>query len=168
MQETKGTIEQRTTADEVFDRLHEEIVSLKLLPGTKLSEAEVACRFGVSRQPVRDAFSRLDGLDLLLVRPQRATEIRRFSIEKIANARFIRLAVEIEVVRRACAIWDTNCATDLQQNLNLQQGSLEAGRMVEFHALDYEFHKLVCELGGHPLAAETIKASKQKIDRLCM
>ena len=36
----------------VFDQLHDEIVSLKLLPGTKLSEVDVARRFGVSRQPV--------------------------------------------------------------------------------------------------------------------
>ncbi len=168
MQASIGTIERRTTADEVFDRLHQEIVSLELLPGTKLSEAEVARRFGVSRQPVRDAFGRLESLDLLLVRPQKATEIRAFSMERIANARLIRLAVELEVVRRACAVWDAERTKKLQQNLDWQSRTLDAGKLDEFNALDYHFHKLICELGGYPLAAETIKESKQKIDRLCM
>ncbi|MEL6920239.1 MAG: GntR family transcriptional regulator, partial [Pseudomonadota bacterium] len=52
------TGERRTTADAVFDQLLDEIVSLSLTPGTKLSEVDVAKRFGVSRQPVRDAFNR--------------------------------------------------------------------------------------------------------------
>ena len=62
--------ERRTSADVVFESLFEEIVALDLLPGAKMSEVEVAKRFGVSRQPVRDAFSRLGSLGLLVIRPQ--------------------------------------------------------------------------------------------------
>ena len=97
MSETVELMERRTTTDVVFDALHEEIVSLKLLPGSKLSEAEVSKRFGVSRQPVRDAFNRLANLDLMLIRPQKASEVRGFSMERIAHARFVRLAIELEV-----------------------------------------------------------------------
>ncbi|MEO1458489.1 MAG: GntR family transcriptional regulator [Pseudomonadota bacterium] len=160
--------EQRTTTDLVFDRLREEIVSLALLPGTKLSEAEVARRFGVSRQPVRDAFNRLANLDLLLIRPQRATEVRGFSMERIAHARFVRLAVELEVVRHACTLWDEERAAILERNVDAQANVIAEGRPEAFHALDYEFHKLICELGGCPLALETVRDCKQKVDRLCM
>lgn len=80
-------IERRTTADVVFERLRDEIVSLELLPGTKLSEIDVAKRFDISRQPVSDAFSRLGNLELLLVRPQKATVVRGFSMERVAHAR---------------------------------------------------------------------------------
>ncbi len=168
MLETVDLVERRTTTDEVFDRLHEEIVTLELLPGTKLSEVEVARRFGVSRQPVRDAFNRLNNLDLLLIRPQKATEVRGFSIERIAQARFVRLAVELEVIRCACAVWDDHKARVLERNLDQQQQAIEADRSEKFHALDYEFHKLICELGSCPLTMETIKQCKQKVDRLCM
>lgn len=167
MLEIADVLERRTTTDEVFDRLHEEIVTLKLLPGTKLSEVEVARRFGVSRQPVRDAFNRLSNLDLLLIRPQKATEVRGFSIERIAHARFVRLAVELEVIRRACAVWDDQSAQVLERNLDQQQQAIDAGRPERFHALDYEFHKLICDLGGCPLTVKTIKECKQKVDRLC-
>lgn len=167
MLETADIIERRTTTDEVFDRLHEEIVTLKLLPGTKLSEVEVARRFGVSRQPVRDAFNRLNNLDLLLIRPQKATEVRGFSIERIAQARFLRLSVELEVIRRASAVWDDTCAQILERNLDQQQQAIDAGRSERFHALDSEFHKLICDLGGCSLTIKTIKECKQKVDRLC-
>ncbi len=167
MFETADVLERRTTTDEVFDRLHEEIVTLELLPGTKLSEVEVARRFGVSRQPVRDAFNRLSNLDLLLIRPQKATEVRGFSIERIAHARLVRLAVELEVIRCACAVWDDQSAQVLERNLDQQQRASDAGRSEEFHTLDYEFHKLICDFGGCPLAVKTIKECKQKVDRLC-
>lgn len=167
MLETTDRLEQRTTTDVVFGCLHQEIVSLTLLPGTKLSEAEVARRFGVSRQPVRDAFNRLGNLDLLLIRPQRATEVRGFSMERIAHARFVRLAVELEVIRRACKVWDDTRAQVLEQNLTAQAEAIEAGWADEFHALDAGFHKLVCELGGCPLSIGTIQECKQKVDRLC-
>ena len=34
--------------------------------------------------------------------------------------------------------------------------------------LDYEFHRLLCELSGCPRAFAVIKAQKQKLDRLCV
>jgi len=168
MQEAADRFERRTTTDVVFDQLHEDIVSLKLLPGTKLSEVEVARRFGVSRQPVRDAFNRLDNLDLLLIRPQKATEVRGFSMSRIRHARFVRLAVELEVIRHACSVWDESYAEILEGNLDQQKQSIDSGQPETFHALDYQFHKLICELGGCPLAFETIEECKKKVDRLCM
>lgn len=168
MLEAVERLERRTTTDIVFDTLHEEIVSLKLLPGSKLSETDVSRRFGVSRQPVRDAFNRLANLDLMLIRPQKASEVRGFSMERIAHARFVRLAVELEVIWHACAVWDDHRADVIDRNLELQEQAIEADELETFHALDQEFHKLICELGGCPLAAETIEDCKRKVDRLCV
>ncbi|MCV3272819.1 GntR family transcriptional regulator [Roseobacter sinensis] len=168
MQGFSDVLERRTTTDLVFDQLRDEIVSLELLPGAKVSEADVARRFGVSRQPVRDAFNRLESLDLLVIQPQKATKVRGFSMERIDHARFVRLAVELEVIRSACAIWDPSREAALQENLDEQQAVIDAGKPEAFHALDYAFHKLICELGGHPLAFGTIEECKQRIDRLCM
>ncbi len=168
MQELAGLFERRTTADVVFDQLHEEIASLKVLPGAKLSETEVARRFGVSRQPVRDAFAKLENLDLLRIRPQKVTEVRGFSLQRVSHARFVRLAVELEVIRHASSVWDDGCIENMERNLDLQQQSVDADQPDNFHALDYEFHKMICELSGRPMAFETIEECKHKIDRLCI
>ncbi len=168
MQGSGDSLVARTTTDMVFDQLHEEIVTLDLLPGSRISEAEIARRMGVSRQPVRDAFNRLGNLDLLVIRPQRATTVRRFSMEQIDNTRFVRLAVELEVVERACAVWDEACAAALDENLAEQKASIDAGNTDQFHKLDYRFHELICEFGGRPLAFELIQQCKRQVDRLCV
>ena len=160
--------ERRTSADVVFDYLRGEIVSNTLAPGAKLSEVEIASRFGVSRQPVRDAFSRLANQDLLLIRPQKPTQVRKFSLAKITQARFVRLSVELEVVRRACDIWNKDRADTLEASLARQRDAIQAGDIEGFHALDYEFHKLICDLSGNAMMFETIQFYKAKIDRLCM
>ena len=94
--------------------------------------------------------------------------MRGFSIEQIENARFIRLAVELEVVGRACSVWSDSCARALDAVIAEQEAAITANQTDQFHALDYDFHKLICDLGGFPLAFETIEQCKKKIDRLCM
>jgi DNA-binding GntR family transcriptional regulator len=158
----------RTSTDAVYEKLHEEIISLEILPGTKLSETEVARRFGVSRQPVRNAFTKLGNEDLIVIRPQKATEVRGFSMDRVALARLVRLAVELEITRHAIEVWTPQGQAMLEENLEIQEQAVTNDDMPKFHALDYEFHRLICILSGNPLAFEVILDCKQKVERLCM
>ncbi|TCS66333.1 GntR family transcriptional regulator [Primorskyibacter sedentarius] len=168
MAQARPVPEGRTSADEVFEALYHDIVTLKLMPGRKISEAEVASQFSVSRQPVRDAFSRLGNLGLLLIRPQKATVVRKFSAPEIANARFVRTAIEVEVLRAAQANWPKIDTTGFQDNIEQQAAAIEAKDSDLFHELDYEFHKMLCAASGLELAFETIAEMKTKVDRLCL
>jgi DNA-binding GntR family transcriptional regulator len=158
----------RTSVDDVFDYLQDQIISLQLKPGDRISEAEIAAQFGVSRQPVRDAFSRLANLDLLLIRPQRATEVRRFSMRQIKKSRFIRAAIETEVLRRAALLCDSKGEALLNAELAQQQDAVRNKDVDLFGQLDYEFHKILCEIGKVDYAFDVILEEKAKVDRLCM
>ena len=160
--------DRRTSVDVVFDHLRDEIASLNLLPGDKISEADIAAQFGVSRQPVRDAFSRLENLDLLLIRPQRATEVKRFSMREIEKSRFVRASVEAEVLRRAATHCDAIGASQLDANLIQQTAVVEADDYDRFGGLDYQFHQTLCEIAKVDFAFEVIKQEKANVDRLCM
>ena len=158
----------RTSADQVFDQLQSDIVSLRLLPGTKLSESEIAKQSDVSRQPVREAFIRLNNLGLLTVRPQKATLVRKISIQEILNARFIRTAVEIEVVRKACNESTDSNYKAFEANLDKQTKAAKSNDTDAFHALDYDFHQEICIAADSEFAFETIASNKSQVDRLCM
>lgn len=163
-----GISDRKTGSDLVFDALFGQIMRLELLPGTKISESEMAKSFGFSRQPVREAFTRLANLNLLLIRPQRATVVRAFSKEIIANARFIRAAVELEVIRSATLDRDTALDSVLKANMTAQRKAIAGEDASGFHDLDYAFHKLLCDAARQAFAFEIIAANKAQVDRLCM
>ncbi|AEI92469.1 MULTISPECIES: GntR family transcriptional regulator [Roseobacter] len=160
--------ERRTSVDDIFDHLHDEILSLRLRPGDKISEADIAARFGVSRQPVRDAFSRLATLDLLLIRPQRATEVKRFSLREIAKSRFVRAAVEQEVLQRASQYCDATGAAELDAALAAQEQAIEQNDLETFGELDYKFHQILCHIAKVDFAFDVIRTEKSNVDRLCI
>jgi GntR family transcriptional regulator, rspAB operon transcriptional repressor len=161
-------LERRTTSEDVFERLHADIITLKLLPGARLSEVDVAKQFQVSRQPVREAFIRLHDLDLLRVQPQRATTVKRISEQALLNARFIRTAVEVEVLKVACDRDTSVSHKAFEKNLAQQSEAIESNRTAQFHKLDYKFHQLICKAADHEFAYETISANKSQLDRLCL
>lgn len=158
----------RTASDDVFDYLYSNIISLKIAPGTKMSETEIAKQFGISRQPVREAFIRLGDMKLLEIRPQRATTVRKIYHKEILDARFIRAAVEVEVARLACERYDGAYDDDFAANLARQKQALESMKFDEFHALDYDFHLLLCVAADCEFAHKTIVDNKSHVDRLCV
>lgn len=168
MPQANANGDRRTSVDNVFDYLYEQIATLQLKPGDRISEAEIARQFNISRQPVRDAFSRLANLDLIVIRPQRATEVRRFSMRAIENARFVRLSIEKEVLRRASLHCDEQGAARLDAELARQDEIVAASRIEEFGQLDYQFHKVLCDIAGVDYAFDVIMEEKAKVDRLCM
>ena len=158
----------RSTADIIFAQLRDEIMSLEILPGTKLSEAEVAAKFGVSRQPVREALNLLASEDLVVIQPQKATRVRQFSSKRIASARFMRRAIEIEVLKNACKSWSEVYRPGFERCLEAQRRAIATQDAQGFHALDEEFHALLTETAQVPLAFEEIKSHKAHVDRICV
>ena len=155
-----------STTDLVFRELYERVIQLALPPGAKVSEAEVAAQMEVSRQPVRDAFYRLQRLDLIRIRPQRATRISPISIAKVEEARFIRTAIELETIRLAIEQIDAAGLTALDTLIARQGDAVNRGERLEFHWLDDEFHKTICAIAGHEAAWTLIKDNKAHMDRV--
>lgn len=167
---TSSTLSQvrRTASDELFDQIRNDIDKMRLVPGTKLTEAEVAKHYDVSRQPVREAFIRLDNLSLLEIRPQKATIVRRISKSAIQQARFVRAAVEIEVARMACQVERPESIAQLREILEKQSDCLKNKDVPGFNLLDHEFHRQICLMANCEFAMEVIENCKAKVDRLCM
>ena len=156
-----------TTTEEIFLQLKADIISLKLAPGSKISEAEVAKARDVSRQPVREAFLRLSELHLLQITPQKATRICKISHDKLRNTRFLRAAVEVEVVRVACQEATEDTLAPLAENLELQSVAVKARDTKSLQKLDFQFHRLICYAANCLPAFQTIAENRTHTDRVC-
>ncbi|NBN64959.1 FCD domain-containing protein [Microvirga tunisiensis] len=160
------TLNRPSVADAVFDALHQQILSLDLPPGAKISEVDVAKAMGVSRQPVRDAFYRLSKLGFLTIRPQRATCVSVISESAVLQAQFIRTAIEAETVRIACLKLTPADHAALEAILDGQRQAILDKRPLEFQALDDQFHREICVRAGHGHAWEIIRENKAHMDRV--
>lgn len=156
----------KNIAHDVARTLRHGIVTLRIPPGTMLSEQDVGRRLGVSRQPVREAFIKLAEAGLLVIRPQRGTQVVRISRAVVQDALFIRIAVECAVAQRAAARLDGGAAARLSANLEQQRAALKDYAFDVLFGLDEEFHQLLAQAAGHASAWTVIEGVKPHLDRV--
>jgi DNA-binding GntR family transcriptional regulator len=159
-------VPEETMAWRVVGALRDEIVSMALKPGDVISESDIAARYGVSRQPVREAFIRLAQQGLLLIRPKRATVVKKISPEGVRQSRFIRESIEVEIVRRVAAKGGAEAETVLADLIVDQEGASTAKNSRQFHLLDELFHRTLARLAGVEYAWQLIDDHKMQLDRV--
>ncbi|WP_292978515.1 GntR family transcriptional regulator [Paracoccus sp. UBA5162] len=155
-----------STAQQVHDWLHDLILRGDLLPGTQLSESEIAGRVGVSRQPVREAFIRLAGAGLTEVRPQRGTFIGRISLREVLAVRAIREAVESDMIRILTQRMTDDIHRDLREQLDRQRAAAVRRDVNGFVLLDNLFHRTLATAAGHEDVWHRIERMTSQMDRL--
>ncbi|HYN58884.1 MAG TPA: FCD domain-containing protein [Rubrivivax sp.] len=77
-----------------LQELERRIVSGEIAAGTKLNEVDVASHLGVSRGPVREAFSALSQAGLVRVEKNRGVFVREVSLEEANEFYEVRAALE--------------------------------------------------------------------------
>ncbi len=156
-----------SAAGRVEAELRRAIIALELPPGTRLSEQEIALKYGVSRQPVREALIALARTRLVDVQPQRGTVVVKFSVRKMMEARFVREAVEVAIVRQACQSFAAQSRQRIGDLLDMQDKAAARDDHASFQRYDELFHVELTEGVGMPLAWEAIRDIKAHMDRVC-
>ena len=155
-----------TIAFRVVGALRDDIVSMVLKPGDVISESDIAARYGVSRQPVREAFIRLAQQGLLLIRPKRATVVKKISPDGVRQSRFIRESIEVEIIRRVASNPGPDVAEVLAELIAEQEDASAANDSRRFHQLDELFHRTLARLAGVEYAWQLIDDHKMQLDRV--
>lgn len=153
-------------ATQIAARLREAIVCLELPPGASLSETDIAIRFGVSRQPVREAFIKIADMGLLAIRPQRGTLVRPISVAQVMEARFVREAVEIAVAREAASAPRPGLVAALGELIERQAACIPTQDSENFLKLDEAFHRLLATEIGRTMAWTVVEDLKAQMDRV--
>lgn len=145
--------ENGTLADRAYRKLEEEIVTLRLAPGTMVSEAVLSRRLGIGRMPIREALQRLSRERLVVIMPKRGIVVAEVNVG--SQLRLLEARREIErllsrlAARRATA----------EQRARFDQiaaGMDKAGAEDDdatFIGLDREYNLLVMEAARNEYAA---------------
>jgi DNA-binding GntR family transcriptional regulator len=151
---------------QVYRVLRDRIIRGDIAPADRLSEAELAHGYGTSRQPVREAFIKLAQEGLVDIRPQRGTYASLISVSDVLTARFIREAVEADIVRIVAQCVDAQgmarldaCITDQHQLGNTATGD-------DFMQLDEAFHCCLAEIAGQAAVSDHLEGLKTQMNRV--
>jgi GntR family transcriptional regulator, rspAB operon transcriptional repressor len=87
--------------DNVYESLRADILSCRLTPGDDVREQELAERYAVSRQPVREALLRLEREHLVTVQPRQGYRVNPISLSDARDLLRFRLALEPACVAEA-------------------------------------------------------------------
>ncbi len=148
---------------QIIQILRQAIIEMRLKPGEALSEKEVALRYGVSRQPVREAFIKLAEAGLLQVLPSRGTYVVKISVREVLNA---REAIECALVRSAAELIDSAGVARIEQLVAEQKLAAEAGDSSRFYALDEAFHRAIADCVECDPALRVVESARAQTDRV--
>ncbi len=158
--------DQTTSSQPIFNYLHEQIISMQIQPGQKLSENSLAKQFNISRTPVREAIARLVQLGLVEVKIKSGTFVSKLSVKNITEAQFIRQALEVAIVQRVAKAQPTNTIEKCEQIIALQAQAAGQNHVLEFQYLDDQFHQSLASFTQFDRAGQIIQFEKAHLDRV--
>jgi DNA-binding GntR family transcriptional regulator len=145
-----------TLTDKAYRALEEDIVTLRIPPGTVVSEAILSRRLGVGRTPVREALQRLAREWLVVIMPRRGIVVS--AIDPVRQLRLLEVRREVE---RLLARSAARRATQVQraQFREIASGMDQAALRnddIAFMRLDRAFNLLVLDASGNEFAASAM------------
>ncbi len=150
------------TKKEIIELLKQEILSLKLKPGTILSETSLSERFGLSRTPIRDILKQLSLMGYIDIYPKKGNVVSYIDLESVEQITYLRSTLEKEILKELSpniplkGLHKLRYILDMQKDCIQKEESKEK-KMEEFMALDDKFHKTLFVLAGRSFIWDLIQ-----------
>lgn len=171
----------------VVDAVRADIVQGVLQPGTRITEAALAERYGVSRVPVREALRGLEAEGFVESRPNVGSRVAEIPFDEADDLFAVREALEISTARRAAgrararfsggddhAAGGSSDADDdwrrvrrsLEQLLDEGDAAVARGDLDRLVDLNERFHIGIAELSRSSTLATLLRQLSRKIEWL--
>ncbi len=147
-------------ADEVYDTLLGQLMSLRIVPDSRVTIDALARELGVSQTPIRDALNRMEADGLVVRVPNAGYRIP----PQITRARFedmveLRLLLEPAAARHAAERATSEQVDGLRRMLEEMEELAEGGGHLAYGAFglrDAAFHDLIAAGAGNHLVREAL------------
>jgi len=156
----------QTLREKILETIRDAILKGTLKPGERVSEPELAERFGISRTPIREAFRQLESEGYLEVIPRKGAVVASLSERDVVEFYSIKSILEGHAARIAAERMSERDLERLEAiNAKLQQIA-EEGDIKAFFRVHNEFHELFIKASGNDKLVELINQLVLKFNRL--
>ncbi|MFJ9451298.1 MULTISPECIES: GntR family transcriptional regulator [unclassified Herbaspirillum] len=136
-------------AEQVYNRLKEDIFNFRLLPGDNFTETEMALSYGVSRTPLRDALFRMQREGYLDVGFRRGWKVRPIDFDRLDNLYDLRIVLEMAALERLCQNPDPSPGLLALNSIWLVPEDERESEAVKVAELDESFHTNLVAAAGN-------------------
>ncbi|MBN2232796.1 MAG: GntR family transcriptional regulator [Deltaproteobacteria bacterium] len=146
----------KTLREKIAELLREAIIQQKLKPGERVTELEIASRFGLSRTPIREAFRQLESEGFLHIVPRKGAMVAELDEKDIRDFYEIKAVLEGYAARVAAervTADDIDRLEKLNRRMRACAGKHDIAGMTVAHN---EFHQVILEICGNQKIIEVV------------
>ncbi len=139
----------KTLREKIVEVLREAIIKQKIKPGERITELEVAERFGISRTPIREAFRQLESEGFLTIVPRKGAVVSDIEEQDIKDFYELKGILEGYAARQAVKRMTEKDIVRLEQfNIEIEEYAKrqDVSGMTKAHNA---FHELILETCGN-------------------
>jgi DNA-binding GntR family transcriptional regulator len=151
-----GEAEDGTLTDRAYRELEEMIVTLRLSPGTILSEQALAQRLKIGRTPIREALQRLARDGLVVIMPRRGIMVSEINLR--LQLRLLEVRRELERLMASLAA-ERAAPEERAEFAELAKAMMEAAAKsddIAFMRLDQRFNVLIATAARNEFARRSM------------
>lgn len=146
---TTGTLARSVLADQVKERLLEDILGGRYGPDDRIVETQVARELGTSQAPVREALRGLEAMGVVEITPFRGARVRRATRRELLEAYVVRSALEELAARLAVPRLDDALLDELAASVAEMEAAARADDGRGVAEADARFHGRIVEIADN-------------------
>lgn len=146
---TIALLQSSSLANVVQQEIERAILAGEHAPGSKLIEATLAQKMGVSRGPVREAFRMLEEAGLVRTEKNRGVFVRDIPIDEAVEIFDLRAAMDELVGRQLAANITTAQLKEIRGLVEAMEKAVKAEDAYHYHLLNLQFHDRLVEMAGN-------------------
>jgi len=151
-------------ADQVFEKLENDIITGVYAKGELLTELKLVEQLGVSRTPIREALRRLEQ-ERLIKESGKGSVVLGITVEDLVDIMDIRQRIEGLAAYHATKNLTPEGKEELRQISELQDFYYEKKDVEHLRQMDDRFHDTIYELSGSTVIRDTLLPLHRKTQR---
>ena len=150
-------------SDRLREAIEEQIATGKLLPGSRLDEAELAKRYNVSRTPIREAINLLLGEGLIETRPRRGVVVSRVTPQRLIEMFEVMAELEVMCAQLAARRMSEDELAAIEKAHEACQGAVDASDPEAYFYANERFHYAIYTASHNSFLFEQASALQRKL-----
>jgi DNA-binding GntR family transcriptional regulator len=146
---TLALLQKRSLASAAQEEIEKLILAGALAAGTRIGEAEMALRLGVSRGPIREAFRGLEELGLVRFEKNRGVFVRELDLAEAEQNYVVRGALEALAGRLVAARITDGEVAELRGIVRQMETAVARRNAARYAALNLGLHRRIFEMAGN-------------------